>query len=118
MERYISFQTSSDMKGPVPESMLSSADWQLVCTDNKKFPCHSILLSAVSKVFESLIDSAGKPKKGALVDVPFRGNSLLARKFLKWVYRRTITQFSTAGLAYEMAELGHYLDSPGGRIQH
>lgn len=93
--------------GPVPDTLIKSADWQLVCNDDNKLPCHSLLLSAVSKVFESLQDTTKEPQSGILVDVPFQGSSELAKHFLEWVYKRTTSQFSTTALAIQMAELGH-----------
>lgn len=99
--------------GAVPESMISSADWQLLCTDGRRMPCHSVLLGAVSKVLASLLDSTGRPQNGLRIDVPFEGSSALAESFLKWVYQRTTSQIDTDSVVYCMARLGHYLDCPG-----
>lgn len=99
--------------GAVPESMISSADWQLLCTDGRRMPCHSVLLGAVSKVLASLLDSTGRPQNGVRIDVPFEGSSALAESFLKWVYQRTTSQMDTDSIVYCMARLGHYLDCPG-----
>jgi len=96
----------------VPEAMISSAVWQLLCTDGKRIPCHSMLLGAVSRVLANQLASSTKPKGGGLVDVPFEGNSVLAECFLTWVYQRT-SQIDSDSLVYCMARLGHHLERPG-----
>jgi len=99
--------------GPVPEQIIGSADWQLVCNDGKELPCHSLILSTVSKVFADLLESTEMPKKGELIDVPFNGSGALGEWFLEWVYQRKRSLFFTVEVAYHLATLGHYLDSPG-----
>jgi hypothetical protein len=97
----------------VPSSLIKSADWQLICTDGIKMPCHSLLLSAVSKVYENLHDSTRKPQSGVLIDIPFEESSVAGEAFLTWIYQRTTSHISTPSLSYRMAELGHYLDCRG-----
>jgi len=63
--------------GAAPDTLLASADWQLVCTDGKILPCHSLLLCAVSKVFADLHASTAAPKAGEVVEVPFNQDSWL-----------------------------------------
>jgi hypothetical protein len=60
---------------PVPDALLSGADWRLVCTDGRTLLCHSLFLKNVSKVYADLIDSVGKAKEGVIVDVPFAQGS-------------------------------------------
>jgi len=99
--------------GPVPEHLISSADWQLVCTDGEKLPCHSMFLKDVSKVLADMFESIEKPQRGMLVDVPFRGSSSLANSFIRWVYQRDSSKFLDTSKAYQLAEIGHHLDAPG-----
>jgi hypothetical protein len=102
--------------GPVPDSLLINADSQLLCTDGKKLHCHSFELRIVSKVYADLFDSIGKAENGVPVDIRFNGCNGLGECFLEWVYHQNGSGLMTSNLnpdmVFEMATLGHYLDSP------
>jgi hypothetical protein len=97
----------------VPEHLIDSADWQLFCSDGKRLPCHSLILSTASQVFAELLQSTVKPKDGERIDIPFKESSTIGEWLMKWVYQRKRSLFFNVEVAYHLAKLGHYLDSPG-----
>ena len=95
----------------IPEQLRSSVDWQLVCSDGTKLPCHSLILASVSKILAEVMVAVQRPRRrGELTDVPFEGAKFVGKWFLKWVYERKSFLFS-ADTAYHLSRVAHMLDS-------